>query len=252
MRTIFVIGIGAGDPEHLTVQAIAALGRIDTFFVTDKGETAADLARMRRALLERYVAGRAYRIVDVPDPVRDPSIASYVERVAVWHEERARRYEAALETELGDDQCGGFLVWGDPSLYDSTLRVLEHVAARGRVAFACEVIPGISSVQALAARHHIVLNRIGAPLLLTTGRRLLEAGGVGDTDTVVLLDGAQAFAAIDPMGLDIYWGAYLGTGRELLVAGPLVEKVGEIARVRAEARARHGWILDIYLLRRSH
>ena len=49
---------------------------------------------------------------------------------------------------------------------------------------------------------------------------------------------------------DIYWGAYLGTEHELSVAGRLSDCKGEIERVRAAARAEHGWIMDIYLLRR--
>ena len=44
MRTIYVIGIGAGDPEHLTVQAIAAMNRVDVFFIIDKGAAKDDLA----------------------------------------------------------------------------------------------------------------------------------------------------------------------------------------------------------------
>lgn len=251
MRTVLVIGIGTGDPEHLTAQAIAALTRVDVFFLADKGERTHDLTAMRHAVLRRHLRSRPYRIVDIADPARDPRIHSYAERVAAWHAERTSRVEACLATELGDDQSGGFLVWGDPSLYDSTLRILERVAARGRVAFTVEVIPGISSVQALAARHRIVLNRVGAALLLTTGRRLVEAGGLPpDTDAVVLLDGQCAFAAIDPSGIEIFWGAYLGTERELLIAGPLAEKAAEIERLRAAARARHGWIMDVYLLRR--
>ena len=93
-------------------------------------------------------------------------------------------------------------------------------------------------------------NTIGAPILITTGRRL-AAGFPADQDSVVvMLDGEQTFGKIDPAGLDIFWGAYLGTPDEILRAGPLVALSAEIAAVRAEARVRHGWIMDTYLLRR--
>ena len=46
-------------------------------------------------------------------------------------------------------------MWGDPSLYDSTLRIIERIIARGRVVFEYEVIPGISSIQALVGRELI-------------------------------------------------------------------------------------------------
>jgi len=68
---------------------------------------------------------------------------------------------------------------------------------------------------------------------------------------VVMLDGRCAFAEVDPAGVTIYWGAYLGTADEILVSGPLAEVADRILRVRAEARERKGWMFDTYLLRRS-
>jgi precorrin-6A synthase len=55
---------------------------------------------------------------------------------------------------------------------------------------------------------------------------------------------------VEAEGVEIYWGAYLGTSDELLIAGPLAAVRDEIARVRAEARERKGWMFDTYLLRR--
>ncbi|MBV9577140.1 MAG: precorrin-6A synthase (deacetylating), partial [Chloroflexi bacterium] len=46
MRKVLVIGIGAGNIEHVTVQAINALNRVDVFFITDKGSTTADLVEL--------------------------------------------------------------------------------------------------------------------------------------------------------------------------------------------------------------
>ena len=59
-----------------------------------------------------------------------------------------------------------------------------------------------------------------------------------------MLDADCAFRGLDPDGVEIHWGAYLGSPDELLVAGPLAEAGPEIERVRAEARARKGWIMD--------
>jgi precorrin-6A synthase len=151
--------------------------------------------------------------------------------------------------ELADGETGGFLVWGDPSLYDGTLNLLRDVA--GRTGIEIVSIPGISSVAALAAAHGLILNRVGTPVLITTGRRLVEQGMPRDVDdVVVMLDGRTAFADLPDTDLDIYWGAYLGTPDEILVAGDLGAVRDHIARLRTEARARKGWIMDIYLLRR--
>jgi precorrin-6A synthase len=143
-------------------------------------------------------------------------------------------------------------VWGDPALYDSTLRILDRVAERGTVAFTIEVVPGISSVQALAAAHRIALHGVGRPVHVTTGRRLADEGWpAGVDDVVVILDGRAAYTTVDPAGVTIYWGAYLGTPDEILVAGPLAVVAAEIGEVRAAARARKGWMFDTYLLRRA-
>ncbi len=251
MKTILIIGIGAGDPDHITVQAIKALAGVDVVLVVDKGPATDDLARLRREICARYIGDRPHRTVHIPDPVRDRGRADYESGVLAWHEARALLWEQAIERELGDDQAGAILVWGDPSLYDSTIRIVDAIAAAGRVPFTCEVIPGISSVQALTARHRIAANAIGGPVHITTGRRLHERP-IGEAESVVvMLDGDTAFDRLDGTDLDIFWGAYLGTDAEILVSGRLAEVASEIKRVRSEARAAHGWIMDVYLLRRS-
>jgi precorrin-6A synthase len=249
MRTILVIGIGAGNPEHVTVQAIRALNEVDVFFALDKGAAKRDLLALRHDICERYIEPtRRYRFVEVADPVRDEQVASYDARVDAWHGERVELLERALRDELPEDGTGAFLVWGDPSLYDSTLRLLERMAARGELPFDYRVIPGISSVQALAASHRIALNRIGGAVHITTGRRLAEASE--QQDVVVMLDGECAFKQLPGDDYDIWWGAYVGSEDELLRAGRLSALREEIERVRAAARAQRGWIMDTYLLRR--
>ncbi|MDR3661138.1 MAG: precorrin-6A synthase (deacetylating) [Mycobacterium sp.] len=246
MRTIHVIGIGAGDPDYVTRQAIAALNDTQVFFAMDKGDAKDDLVALRRLICERFIEAPGYRFVALPDPKRaqaadDPG---YHDAVAEWHAARARLWAQAIETELGPDGVGAFLAWGDPSLYDSTLRILDRVAAH--VEFEFDVIPGVTAIQALTARHRIPLNDIGEPVLITTGRRLRADGLAGAA--VVMLDGDCAFLECPPQ-TRIWWGAYLGTADEMLVAGTVGEVGDRIARERAEARARHGWIMDTYLLR---
>jgi precorrin-6A synthase len=252
VRRLLVIGIGAGDPEHVTAQAVRALNEVEVFFVIDKGGGTDELVALRHGICERFVEDPSYRIVEVPDPPRDRTTAAYDTAVDDWRAQRAAAWEPLLRDELGEDGVGAFLVWGDPSLYDSTLDVLERVLAAGSVELEYEVIPGISAVHALTARHRIPLNRVGGAVQITTGRRLAAGGWPhGVDDVVVMLDADCSFRHLDPAGVDVYWGAYLGTPDELLVRGPLAEAGPEIQRVRAQARTRKGWIMDTYLLRRS-
>jgi len=249
---ILVIGIGAGDPDYVTVQAIRALNQVDVFFVNDKGDDKAALVRVRRDICERYITNRAYRFVEVRDPERDPAAPSYRGAVESWHARRAEVYEALIQAELADpDACGAFLVWGDPSLYDSTLRILDRILARGVTTFEYEVIPGITSVQALAARHRIPLNDIGGSIRVTTGRRLAADGFPdGAERVVVMLDGSCAFTQLDG-DVEIFWGANLGTDQEALVAGRVGEVTSRIREARERVRRASGWVMDTYLLRRG-
>lgn len=250
MRRISAIGMGTGNPKHLTVEAIEALSRVDAVFLVDKGSDKAELSRIRREICERYVAKQNFRVIELRQGGRDPRAASYAQGVEQWHEERLLAYERALAEQLGEDERAAILVWGDPSLYDSTLRLLELMSSRARVRFEYDVIPGISSPQVLAARHKIPLNRIAGAVQITTGRRLLQGLPSEAEDVVVMLDGECSFRGLPDAELDIYWGAYLGTEHELLISGPLAERKAEIERVRSAARAEHGWIMDTYLLRK--
>ncbi|MEO6629951.1 MAG: precorrin-6A synthase (deacetylating) [Aquihabitans sp.] len=252
MRHVHVIGIGAGNPDHASVQAVEAMRSTQVFFVLDKGEEKADLLAVRKELCDRHLAPGSYRWVDIPDPARDRNPVDYDVEVRRWHGERADRIGAALRVELGDDGVGAFLVWGDPSLYDSTLRILDDLHERGSLSFSHDVIPGVTSISALAAAHRIPLHAIGESMLITTGRRLLDDGGWPESvaNAIVMLDGDCSFRHLDPAGIEIWWGAYLGTSKEILASGPLEEMSVEIERARTAARAQHGWIMDIYLLRR--
>ncbi|WP_395712432.1 precorrin-6A synthase (deacetylating) [Reyranella sp.] len=250
MKTILIIGIGAGDPDYITVQAIKALNRVDVFFLMDKGPAKVKLRALRDELCHRHIQGRTWRTAEAPSPPRDTAPADYRAAVDALNRNKQAVLETMIESEMKDGETAGILVWGDPMLYDSTIRNIEAIAAAGRHPIAYEVIPGITAVQALAARHRIPLNRIAEPVMLTTGRRLAEGFPSDSESVVVLLDGGDTYRCFAGQDMEIYWGAYLGTPDEILVSGPLSEVSDEIHRRRSEARRANGWIMDIYLMRR--
>ena len=128
-------------------------------------------------------------------------------------------------------------MWGDPAFYDSTIRILQSLQERGRVDLTLEVIPGISSIQLLAARHRIVLHEVGHALHVTSGRRLHEAVAQGQDNIVVMLNRVIELDGLDDWS--IWWGANLGTPSEELVAG----RVGDVlpAIDAARERVRRPW-----------
>jgi precorrin-6A synthase len=113
------------------------------------------------------------------------------------------------------------------------------------------VHPGISSLQALAAAHRVGLNRIGEPIHITTGRQIAAQQGGEIHNSVVMLDAHCTFERFVDQALHIYWGAYVGTVDEVLISGPLHEVSAQIREAREAGRARKGWIMDTYILRRE-
>lgn len=262
-RQVRLIGIGAGSPDLLTQQAIAALNEVDVFLAADKGSSRDELVAVRKAICERFIdPGHDYRFMTLPDPQRGPDAergsSEYEAAVRAWHAARARTWAAAID-ELPADAVVGFLVWGDPAFYDSTIRVVDQIG--GHTPLEVRVVPGISAFQALAAAHGIVLHEVGQPVHVTTGRRLvsevLTASGAGIDlgQVVVMLDGHLACRElVDLPGTGrwrIHWGACLGLPQQELRVGWLDEVVDEIAQVRARLREQHGWVMDVYTLSRA-
>lgn len=243
MRDLWLIGIGTGNPEHVTLEGMRLLREAAVVLIPRKGAAKDDLAELRLAILR--AAGAEARVLSFDMPERDPALP-YQDRVAAWHDEIARRWIAALEG--APEGPVALLVWGDPGLYDSTLRIAERLVP----APAVRVVPGVTALQALTAAHAIPFNTVNGAVTVTTGRRLRDHGWPEGAETVVvMLDGECSFQALQPAGLTIWWGGFLGMPEQLLESGPLAEAGPRIVRARAEARARHGWIMDTYLLRRK-
>ncbi|MCB2124632.1 MAG: precorrin-6A synthase (deacetylating) [Rhodobacteraceae bacterium] len=250
MIELHLIGIGTGNPDHLTLQAIKALNAADLILIPRKGETKADLAELRRSICADVLTNPASRVAEFDLPVRDAMNPSYREGVDNWHEAIAAVWKDTILAEIGREGRVALLVWGDPSLYDSTLRIAQRVSRT--LPLSVHVVAGITSLQVLTAAHAIPLNEVGEPFIVTTGRQLRDHGWPLGVDTVaVMLDGDCSFHAIASDGVAIWWGAYLGMENELLIAGPLSEVSDRIVAAREKARARYGWIMDIYILRRA-
>jgi precorrin-6A synthase len=248
-RKVMIIGIGAGNPDFVTIQAIDAMNRVDVFFIPDKGTEKAELGRLRRAIIERYVRERAFRTIAYRVPSRRRESEDYEGAVSAWHAEIADTYGRLLLDELGESDVGAFLVWGDPTLYDSTLRILEYLRTKGDFELEYDVVPGISSVQALAARHRVAINAINRAVLITNGRELAEGFPANVDSVMVLLNADKVLRSADGE-LDAYWGAYVGMPEEILVSGKLKDIVHEIERIRSAAREENGWIMDCMLLKK--
>lgn len=247
MMTLSLIGIGCGDPGQLTRAAIGAINAADLVLIPRKGTAKSDLADLRRTICADVLTNKKARIAEFDLPMRDAGEADYRKGVDDWHDAVAATWSQTIADHLDGEGKVALLIWGDPSLYDSSLRIARRLKPLPEI----EVVPGITSIQALCAAHALPLNDIGEPFLVTTGRRLREGGWPAGMDTVVvMLDGGTAFQSLDPEGLHIWWGAYLGMADQIIMSGALAEVGARIVAARQDARERHGWIMDSYILKR--
>lgn len=246
MIQLDLIGIGTGNPDHLTRAAEAAMRLADLILLPRKADKA-ELIDLRRDICAQVLAGATTRVVEFDLPVR-ASEGAYFDTVEHWHDAIAECWTTEITRALPNGGRVALLVWGDPSLYDSTIRIARRLIAVERIS----VVPGITSLQALCAAHAIPFNAVGAPVTVTTGRRLREGGWPDGADSVaVMLDGGCAFTTLDQPDAVIWWGAYLGMAQQAIEAGRLADVAERIVARRAELRRTHGWIMDVYLLRRG-
>jgi precorrin-6A synthase len=245
MITLSVIGIGTGNPDHLTAEAAKALNAADLILLPRKGDDKSDLADIRRQILADVLTTQV-PVAEYDVPTRADR-SDYLGAVNDWHDAIAQVWSDIIAMHLPNGGKVALMVWGDPSLYDSTLRIAARLPG-----LVVKVIPGITSLQALTAAHAIPLNTLAAPVTITTGRQLRDRGWPeGAITLAVMLDKGGAFTAIDPTDVTIWWGAYVGMPDEVLIHGPLSQVADVILTTRAALRTRHGWIMDIYLLRRG-
>jgi precorrin-6A synthase len=231
---IRVIGMGMG-PSQITAEAAEALRGCDYVIAASKREDDGLLA-LRREVCHAY----DLPLVVVPDPERDrDDPADYPGAVKDWHQARVSAYREVIATHAGRP---GFLVWGDPALYDSTIRIVRELDDD------YTVVAGISAPQLLAARHRIVLHEVGQPVLITTQRRLAAAVAGGAENIVVML--TSGFSSDGVEDWQVWWGANLGTPSERLVSGRVADVADAIGQARDAARAEAGWVMDLFLIRK--
>ena len=232
-RIVHVVGFGMG-PQHVTPEASRALRSASYVIAAAKGADDPLLAVRREV-----AAAHGLEVVAVPDPSRDrDDPADYDGAVRDWHALRADAYAAVVASREGDP---AFLVWGDPSLYDSTIRVAGLMGAP------VEVVAGISAPQLLAARHAIVLHEVGQPVHVTTARRLRSSIEAGQRNVLVMLSGSLDLDGLEDWS--IWWGANLGAASERLVAGRVGDVLPLLLSEREAAKADAGWVMDVHLLR---
>jgi len=247
---IYLIGIGLGNPKHITAEAIDALRLCDLIIIGEKKETKSELANLKKEITLAQIDSEKTKISSFSFPERQVNEPFYKDAVLDWHSDIANLWADIilkfLNKNFKNETTIGIPVWGDPSLYDSTLRIGEKVKKKIENS-SLQMISGISSPHVLTSSFGIPFNEIAEPVMITTGRKLREDGWPKEVGTIyVMLDGDCSFASLDEPNLYIWWGAYLGLDREILLEGKLEEIKNNIIELRQKLRNKFGWIMDIY------
>ncbi|MGI8749165.1 MAG: precorrin-2 C(20)-methyltransferase [Thermoleophilaceae bacterium] len=177
--TLIGVGVGPGDPDHLTLKALAALRSADRVFVPETDTSGEGPGRAER-IVAPHVPGE--RIERLTFAMRDE-----VKRAGNWD-----RAGAAIEEVVGNGGTAAFATIGDPNLYSTFVYIAQTV--RDLVpGVAVQTIPGITALQDLAARSGTVLAEGDERLALVPwpagGDRLRDA--LGDFDCVVVYKGGR-------------------------------------------------------------
>jgi precorrin-2/cobalt-factor-2 C20-methyltransferase len=137
------IGVGPGDPEHLTLKALRELGAADRVFVPGTDSTSGGPGRAE-AVVAPHVAPE--RVARLGFAMRDEA-----RRADSWD-----RAGAAIAEVVRDGGTAAFATIGDPNLYSTFVYVARSVRALVP-GVDVETVPGITALQDLAARSGTVL-----------------------------------------------------------------------------------------------
>ena len=244
MLKIFLVGMGTGNTEHITKEGIKILKKSDLILLPKKSSKKQELLDIRKKICTSIIRNKSL-IKEYKIPERLKS-SSYYKSVNTWHEKISQNIMGIISKFEKKNLNLTFLIWGDSSLYDSTLRMISKM----NINYKLKIIPGISSIQALTSAHLISLNEIGESVLITTGRKLNDKKFIDNQRVIVLLDGKCSFKKLNVDNYYIWWGAYLGMKKQILVKGLLKDVIKKIITLRNKSQKINGWIMDTYLLKK--
>ena len=117
-------------PRSSRLRRCSAINAADLILIPRKGEEKSDLAELRREICARVLTGGTTRLVEFDLPARDVDREDYRGGVDDWHDAVAAVWSREIGEHLGADGRVAFLIWGDPSLYDSSLRIARRLDPR--------------------------------------------------------------------------------------------------------------------------
>ncbi|MEV0265711.1 precorrin-2 C(20)-methyltransferase [Streptomyces sp. NPDC050617] len=185
---LYGVGLGPGDPSLMTVRAVEVIGAADV--------VAYHSARHGRSIA-RSIAERHLRADHIEEPLVYPVTTEGTDHPGGYRGAMEEFYEKAaarLAAHLDAGRTVAVLAEGDPLFYGSYMHMHKRLADR----YPTEVVPGVTSVSAAAAR-------LGEPLV--EGEEVLTilpgtlpeeelAARLASTDSAVVMKLGRTFPAV--------------------------------------------------------
>lgn len=169
--TLYGLGVGPGDPELITLKARRVLQSVPViaYPAPEEGDS------MARAIAAPHVPDGRVEIA-----IRTPMTPGNFPANEVYD-----RYAAEIGAHLGEGRDVAVLCEGDPFLYGSFMYVFARLAGE----YAVEVVPGVSSLGAVAAvagRPLVSRNQVLTVLPAPLDEKELERR-LADTDAAAIM-----------------------------------------------------------------
>lgn len=209
-----VVGLGPGDPELITVKGQRALAAAELVFAPRGRDSAASLALR---IAQPWIDPARQQIVELAlSMTRDPALL-----VPAW-----QQAAATIAAHLEGGQSGIYLLLGDPLLY-GTWGYIQTVLERDHPQIAIEIVPGVTSFAAAAARAQSVLCAADERLAVVPAPAYASAealrGLLEHAETLVLMKVGpvlpQVIEALDALSLlgQALYAEHVGLPQERIV-----------------------------------
>ncbi len=181
------VGLGPGDPDLITVKGVRAIEAADVIFVPrsrDGGDSVA------QKIAAKWLADRQ-TVIPVTTPMtRDEGVLRQAWRSA------AQTIHRALHPADGQARRGAYLILGDPLLYGTFPYILNELRQIDPD-FQFDVIPGVPSFVAAAAKIRTLLSAAGDRIAIVPASRRTDAAALRalffNFETVILLKAGKVF-----------------------------------------------------------
>ena len=198
---VIAVGVGPGDPELITVKGLRAIQRARLIFVPRSQDGEQSLALR---IARQWIDPERQQIVELGLPMtRD------ADRLTPAWQAAADQIAASMAAiEAGAPVEGVYLLLGDPLLYGTFTYIWAALAAT-HPAIEIEIVPGVTSFAASAARGQFVLSRTSDRVAILPASYETDADELrrllADFDTVILMKVGpvlpQILAALEEMDL---------------------------------------------------